>query len=57
MFKISAFYLENQKSFVPKKNFWHISNQDFKKSNLLLHVLLLATIRYVLRKKWIKVKL
>jgi len=33
MLKISAFYLDKQKSFVPKKNMGHVSNQDFKKQN------------------------
>ena len=30
MLKISAFYLENQKSFVPKTIMRHVTNQDFK---------------------------
>ena len=33
MLKISAFYLEKQKSFVPKKNMQHVTNWDFKKPN------------------------
>ena len=28
MLKISAFYLDKQKSFVPKKSMWHVSNRD-----------------------------
>ena len=33
MLKISAFYLEKQKSFVPKKNVHHLSNRGFEKQN------------------------
>ena len=31
--KISAFYLEQQKGFVPKKAMQHVSDRDNKKAN------------------------
>ena len=34
MLKISAFYLDKQKSFVPKKNMQLVTNRDFKKQNV-----------------------
>ena len=35
MLKVSAFYLEKQKSFISKTNMRHVSNQDFKMQNFL----------------------
>ena len=34
MLKFSVFYLDNQKSFIPKTIMQHVSNQDFKMQNL-----------------------
>ena len=33
MLQIPAFYLEKQKSFVPKKILQHVTNPDFKKQH------------------------